>query len=95
MKTTNEIFYTDIGVFFDAIRSYAAEIDGKVLCADKVPYIGFVVYHDGDAEDEKAKHFMIDCKYAKNVPESIMQILNTNNGKINIAKSLEPKKDGV
>lgn len=89
----NENYYTNCKEYFDAIKLYAKEISGTVLSADLVRdggcYFGFIVYYENIInEDEKAKHFLINCKYITECDVSILEALQTNDGKRKLAKAL-------
>jgi len=85
-------YLTDPDEFFEAVRAYAAEIKGTVLCADEVPYIGFTVFVDGAVQDDKCKHFLLEVKHLRGwkPPEMVQRAMRSNEGRRILAKSLEP-----
>lgn len=92
-------YYTDSEKFFNAIKLYAKEINGKVLIADQYSvnmpnvaepgcYFGFVVYYDNEGKYEKAKYFLINSRYLVDCNPLIWEALKSNMGKQNLAKNL-------
>lgn len=53
-----EIEFKNTEEFFNAIVSYQKEIDGKILRADSIPFIGIVVYRE-DENGEVGTYFTI------------------------------------
>jgi hypothetical protein len=84
--------FTDPDVFFEAVRAYATEIRGTVLCADEVPYLGFTVFVDGVVENDKGKHFLLHVRHLRGwkPPGMVRRALQTNEGRRVLARSLEP-----
>ena len=88
-RKDNKEYFTDPDTFFKAVKTYAADIKGTVLCADEIPYLGFVVFNDS-AEDDKSKHFLMDSEYLNgwNIPEKLQQAMQSAEGKRVLAQSL-------
>jgi hypothetical protein len=76
-----QIEFKDINEFFQAILSYQKEINGKILRADQVPFIGFVVYRE-DEIDELGKYFVIKtqnvslCKAPQELEKYFVKLQN-------------------
>ncbi len=95
----SEHIYENPEEYFQAVKDFAEEIDGEVLCADmaskEMPCIGHIIFHEYDGY-EVFKHFLLPIQHLRSVKESnptLYETLRTSLGRLELAKSLSSKND--